>query len=233
MAVQNRVITPGTGSAARVDRALRELDDHQFADAVVKELRRRGAYSGVAAQIDRALRAGRIALGDPISDPVRVPGRAAPGDRTRDPLRGPASAAAMSRRATISRATRSVVLQLPHVCSTEAGDILTRRGVLPASAPTDSLRTFAREGRLIALRGDRRWVYPVFQLAHFDPRRPDNIVAVVNRLLDAGHHPDLAAAWWATPSHGLVGRRSPMDLLGEDHAALRDLAAAYAAGSPE
>ena len=111
------------------------------------------------------------------------------------------------------------------------GEILIRRGVLSDSAPTDALRTFARQGRLIVLRGDRRWVYPRFQLDHFDPRRADDIVAVVNRMLDAGHAPEAATVWWTTPTSSLPGRRAPMDLLGQDHAALRELAAAYVTGA--
>ena len=105
------------------------------------------------------------------------------------------------------------------------------RGAVPGSTPADALRTFARDGRLIVLRGDRRWVYPRFQLDHFDPRDPDNIVAMINRMLDAGHYPEAATAWWTAPADSLPDRRSPMGLLGQDHATLRELAAMYAAAA--
>ena len=209
MTVQNRVMSQKAVSGDRAERALRELDDPLFADLVVKELRRRSSFTGVAGQVDGTLRAAR--------------------SRAREPLRGPAGA--NSRRSVVPCAPRSAALQAPHVCSYEAGEILTRRGVLSDSAPTDALRTFARQGRLIVLRGDRRWVYPRFQLDHFDPRRADDIVAVVNRMLDAGHAPEAATVWWTTPTSSLPGRRAPMDLLGQDHAALRELAAAYVTGA--
>lgn len=211
MTVQNRVVSPMAASGDRAERALRELDDPLFTDIVVRELRRRSSFSGVAGQVDGTLQAAR--------------------SRARDPLRGPAGAPSNGRRAGVPCAPRSAVLQVPHVCSYEAGEILIRRGVLSDSAPTDALRIFAREGRLIVLRGDRRWVYPRFQLDHFDPRRPDNIVAVVNRMLDARHVPEAATAWWTTPTGALPGHRAPMELLGQDHAALRDMAAAYVAGA--
>lgn len=209
MAVQNRVMSQKAVSGDRAERALRELDDPLFADLVVKELRRRSSFTGVAGQVDGTLQAAR--------------------SRAREPLRGPAGA--NSRRSVVPCAPRSAALQAPHVCSYEAGEILIRRGVLSDSAPTDALRTFARQGRLIVLRGDRRWVYPRFQLDHFDPRRADDIVAVVNRMLDAGHAPDAATVWWTTPTSSLPGRRAPMDLLGQDHTALRELAAAYVTGA--
>lgn len=211
MTVQNRVMSQKAVSGDRAERALRELDDPLFADIVVKEMRRRSSFTGVAGQVDGTLQAAR--------------------SRARDPLRGPAGAPANSRRSVIPCVPRSAALQVPHVCSYEAGEILIRRGVLPDSAPTDALRTFARQGRLIVLRGDRRWVYPRFQLDHFDPRRADDIVAVVNRMLDAGHAPEAATVWWTTPTSSLPGRRAPMDLLGQDHAALRELAAAYVTGA--
>ena len=209
MAVQNRVLSPKAVSGDRAERALRELDDPLFADLVVKELHRRSSFTGVAGQVDGTLRAAR--------------------SRARDPLRGPA--VANSRRSVVPCIQRSAALLVPHVCSYEAGEILIRRGVLSDSAPTDALRTFARQGRLIVLRGDRRWVYPRFQLDHFDPRRANDIVAVVNRMLDAGHAPDAATVWWTSPTSSLPGRRAPMDLLGQDHAALRELAAAYVTGA--
>lgn len=211
MTVQNRAMSQKAVSGDRAERALRELDDPLFADIVVNELRRRSLFTGVAEQVDGTLRAAR--------------------SRARDPLRGPAGAPATRRRSVVPCAPRSAALQVPHVCSYEAGEILIRRGVLPDSAPTDALRTFARQGRLIVLRGERRWVYPRFQLAYFDPRRADDIVAVVNRILDAGHAPEAATVWWTTPTSSLPGRRPPMDLLGQDHAALRELAAAYVMGA--
>ncbi|OAH62912.1 hypothetical protein AYJ66_12160 [Dietzia cinnamea] len=196
-------------SGDRAERALRELDDPLFTDIVVRELRRRSSFTSVAGQVDGTLQAAR--------------------SRARDTLRG--SAVANSRRSVVPCIPRSAALQVPHVCSYEAGEILIRRGVLPDSAPTDALRTFARQGRLIVLRGDRRWVYPRFQLDHFDPRRADDVVTVVNRMLDAGHAPEAATVWWTTPTSSLPGRRAPMDLLGQDHAALRELAAAYVTGA--
>ena len=97
MTVQNRVMSQKAVSGDRAERALRELDDPLFADLVVKELRRRSSFTGVAG---------------------------------RD----------------------------PH----------------PAGRPV--------------------------KLDHFDPRDPDNIVAVINRMLDAGHYPEAATAWWTAPS---------------------------------
>ncbi|MET3861704.1 hypothetical protein ABIE38_002640 [Dietzia sp. 2505] len=122
-------------------------------------------------------------------------------------------------------------MQVPLMCSVEAAEALARRGVLSDSTAADALRAFARDGRLIALRGDRRWVYPRFQLDHFDPRDPDNIICAINRVLDAGRHPDAATAWWTLASVGLPGQRPPVDLLGEDHDALLQLASEYASGA--
>lgn len=209
MTVQNRVMSQKAVSGDRAERALRELDDPLFTDIVVRELRRRSSFTSVAGQVDGTLQAAR--------------------SRARDPLRG--SAVVNSRRSVVPCIPRSAALQVPHVCSYEAGEILIRRGVLSDSAPTDALRAFARQGRLIVLRGDRRWVYPRFQLDHFDPRRADDVVTVVNRMLDAGHAPEAATVWWTTPTSSLPGRRAPMDLLGQDHAALRELAAAYVTGA--
>ncbi|MFN3339059.1 MAG: hypothetical protein ACK40Z_05115 [Dietzia sp.] len=122
-------------------------------------------------------------------------------------------------------------MQVPHACSIEAAEILARRGVLDGSTAAEALRRFARDGRLIVLRGDRRWVYPRFQLDHVDPRDPNNIVCAVNRMLDAGRYPEVATSWWTTPSALLPGRCAPVELLGEDHDTLRKCAAAYAAGA--
>lgn len=117
------------------------------------------------------------------------------------------------------------------MCSVEAAEALARRGVLSESTAADALRTFARDGRLIALRGDRRWVYPRFQLDYFDPRDPNNIICAINRVLDAGRYPEAATSWWTLPSVALPGMRPPVNLLGGDHDALRQLASEYASGA--
>lgn len=128
MTVQNRVMSQKAVSGDRAERALRELDDPLFADLVVKDLRRRSSFTGVAG-----------------------------------------------------------------------------RDLHPAGRPV--------------------------KLDHFDPRRANDIVAVVNRMLDAGHAPEAATVWWTTPTSSLPGRRAPIDLLGQDHAELRELAAAYVTGA--
>ncbi|MDX2358730.1 hypothetical protein [Dietzia sp. PP-33] len=198
------------------NRALRELDDQVFSDVVLRELHRRRAFDRVARQIDGAMKTARA----PSESPPRAPERAA-------------ATATVSRRAhaVVASVTRGAAMQVPHMCSIEAAEVLARRGVLSGSTAADALRTFARDGRLIALRGDRRWVYPRFQLDHFDPRDPNNIICAVNRMLDAGHYPEAATSWWTLPSGSLTGRRAPVELLGEDHEALRKLAAAYAGGA--
>lgn len=211
MTIQHRTMSRKTVSEDSAERALRDLDDRHFTDVVLRELRRRRTFARVAEQVDGALRTARFPVADPFSPPA-----------------GPAAAV---RRAMIASAVHSAVLQVPHACSTEACEILVRRGVLPDTTPSDALRRFARDGRLIVLRGDRRWVYPRFQLDHFDPRDPENTVGVVNRTLDAGHYPEAATAWWTAPSDTLPGRAAPMDLLGHDDETLRHLATTYAAAA--
>lgn len=211
MTLQNRTASRRSVSEDTAERALRDLDDRHFTEVMLRELRRRRTFARVADQVDGALRAARFPIGDPF--------------------RPPADPAAAARRAMIASAVHSAVLQVPHACSTEACEILIERGVVPGSTPADALRTFARDGRLIVLRGDRRWVYPRFQLDHFDPRDPVNIVAMINRMLDAGHYPEAATAWWTAPADSLPDRRSPTGLLGQDHATLRQLAAGYAAAA--
>ena len=126
------------------------------------------------------------------------------------------------RTASFARVAATLV---PHVCAVEAGQILARRGVLTSPSHTDALRAFARDGRLIVLRDERRWVYPRFQLDHFDPRDPENVVGVVNRMLDAAHYPEWAVSWWISPVATSSGPHAPVDLLGVDHPTLRQLAA--------
>ena len=208
MTLQDRQVSRKSVSEDSAERALRDLDDRHFTDVMLREMRRRKTFARVAEQIDSTLRTARV----PIVDPFR----------------SPAEPAAAARRAMIASAVHSSVLEVPHVCSSEACEILVRRGVVSDSTSADALRTFARDGRLIVLRGDRRWVYPRFQLDHFDPRDPASIVAVINRMLDAGHFPEAATAWWASPADSLPERRAPMELLGADHATLRQLATAYA-----
>lgn len=209
MAPQNRVESQRSVSLSRAERALRDLDDQQFSDVVQRELHRRSTFARVAEQIDGAMKRVQAPAGDPLQGPA-----------------GPA------RRAMVAAGAHGPVWQVPHACSAEAGQILERRGVLTDSSAADALRRFARDGRLIVLRGDRRWVYPRFQLDYFDPRDPSNIVCAVNRLLDAAHYPESATSWWTSPSSSLPGRRAPAELLGGDHASLRQLATAYAS-SPD
>ncbi|WP_182652966.1 hypothetical protein [Dietzia sp. CQ4] len=197
---------------------MRELDDQVFSDVVLREVHRRSAFGRVAGQIDRAVKSVRA----PEVDLLRGPAV---------PRAGDGAIVARRARAVAVAASRGVAMQVPLMCSVEAAEALARRGVLSDSTATDALRTFARDGRLIALRGARRWVYPRFQLDHFDPRDPDNIICAVNRMLDAGRYPEAATSWWTLPSGSLAGRRAPVDLLGEDHEALRTFAAAYAAGA--
>lgn len=212
MTSRNRVVYQGSAASGdRADRALRELDDQVFSDVVLREVHRRSAFDRVAGQIDGAMKA------------VRAPAT--------EQLRGAAGAATVSRSAVVASAARGSVMQVPHVCSVEAAEILARRGVLSGPDLADALRRFARDGRLIVIRGDRRWVYPRFQLDYFDPRDPNNIVCAVNRLVDAAHYPEYATSWWTSPAGALPGRRAPAELLGEDHEALRRLAAAYAAAA--
>jgi len=209
MTSRNPVVAYRTASGGRAERALRELDDHLFSDVVLRELHRRTTFTTVAGQIAGVMKA------------VRAP---------EDGQRGPA-APALAGRAAVPDVIPGAMAQVPRVCSAEAGQILARRGVMSGSTPVDALRQFARDGRLIVLRGCRRWEYPRFQLDFFDPGDRDNIIAVVNRLLDAGHFPEPAASWWTSPSASLPGRRAPVELLGVDHDTLRRLAAAYAAGA--
>ncbi|MBB1034335.1 hypothetical protein G6031_08025 [Dietzia sp. CQ4] len=212
--MSQRSVAPGD----RANRALRELDDQVFSDVVLREVHRRSAFGRVAGQIDRAVKSVRA----PEVDLLRGPAV---------PRAGDGAIVARRARAVAVAASRGVAMQVPLMCSVEAAEALARRGVLSDSTATDALRTFARDGRLIALRGARRWVYPRFQLDHFDPRDPDNIICAVNRMLDAGRYPEAATSWWTLPSGSLAGRRAPVDLLGEDHEALRTFAAAYAAGA--
>lgn len=212
--LSQRSIAPGD----RANRALRELDDQVFSDVVLREVHRRSAFGRVAGQIDRAVKSVRA----PEVDLLRGPAV---------PRAGEDATVARRARAVAVAASRGAAMQVPLMCSVEAAEALVRRGVLSDSTATDALRTFARDGRLIALRGARRWVYPRFQLDHFDPRDPDNIICAINRMLDAGRYPEAATSWWTLPSGSLAGRRAPVDLLGEDHEALRTFAAAYAAGA--
>lgn len=220
MAPQGQVVSQDVASGSRAERALRELDDGAFSDVVSRELHRRSTFTRVADQIDGTLRSVRAPAGNPR--------------RAVDPL-------ATSRRDMVASLAPVAALLVPHVCSIEAGEILARRGVLSSATPTDALRRFARDGRLIVLRGDRRWVYPRFQLDHFDPRDPENVISVVNKLLDAGRLAQEATSWWvspsAAPSAALAGRDeavgllAPVDLLGRDHDTLVRLATAYAVGA--
>ena len=212
--LSQRSVAPGD----RANRALRELDDQVFTDVVLREVHRRSAFGRVAGQIDKAVKSVRA----PEVDLLRGPAV---------PRAGESGTVARRARAVAVAASRGAAMQVPLMCSVEAAEALARRGVLSDSTATDALRTFARDGRLIALRGARRWVYPRFQLDHFDPRDPDNIICAINRVLDAGRYPEAATSWWTLPSGSLAGRRAPVDLLGEDHEALRTFAAAYAAGA--
>lgn len=234
MTSQNRGMSQSSVSRDRAARALRELGDPVFSDVVLQEMRRRGVFDRVVGQIDAALTAAQARAGDPH--------RGGAGAAAVSPVSGRAGSVSSgsgpsgSRRsgswpaASMPSAARGAVMQVPHVCSVEAGGILVRRGVLSGSDPADALRRFARDGRLIVLRGDRRWVYPSFQLDYFDPRDPINIICTVNRMLDAGHYAALATLWWTSPSGSLPGRRAPVDLLEDDHETLRQLAAAESAG---
>lgn len=220
MASRNRAMSQSSvGPGDRANRALRELDDQIFSDVVLREVHRRGAFGRVARQIDRAMKTVRA----PVGDPLRGPGGAAAAAATAGTV--PRAGAV---RVAVARGT---AMQVPHACSVEAAEILARRGVLDGSTAADALRTFARDGRLIVLRGDRRWVYPRFQLDHVDPRDPNNIICAVNRMLDAGRYPEVATSWWTTPSASLPGRCPPVELLGLDHDTLRRYAAAYTVGA--
>lgn len=189
---------------------LRKVDDREFFEIVLEELLLRPAYEGVVGQFHAAMRA--IQLQD--DDLMRV---------LADP-------AATGRRMAVADAAHGAVLRVPHVGSTEAGQILTERGVLATTNPSDSLRRFAHDGRLIGLREGRKWVYPRFQLDNFDPRDPDNIIVAINRLLDAGRYPESATSWWTSPAGSLPDHLTPAELLGDDEETLRQLARTYAAG---
>lgn len=208
-----RSVAPGD----LANRALRELDDQVFSDVVLREVHRRGAFGRVAGQIDRAVRTVR----PPDVGPRRGPLAPRVADSATVARRAGAVAVAVS---------RGTAMQVPVMCSVEAAEVLARRGVLSESTAADALRTFARDGRLIALRGDRRWVYPRFQMDHFDPRDPINIICAVNRLLDTRRFAEAALSWWTLPSIALPDQRPPMSLLGVDHDALRQLASDYASG---
>lgn len=212
--LSQRSVAPGD----RANRALRELDDQVFSDVVLREVHRRSAFGRVAGQIDRAVKTVRAPDGDLLRGPAA-------------PRAGGGATAARRARAVAVSVSRGATLQVPVMCSVEAAEALARRGVLSDSTAADALRTFARDGRLIALRGDRRWVYPRFQLDYFDPRDPNNIICAINRVLDAGRYPEAATSWWTLPSVALPGMRPPVNLLGGDHDALRQLASEYASGA--
>lgn len=192
------------------EKALSEVDDQEFSEIVLGELLRRHVFGGVIGPVHAALKAAQA----PADDPFRV---------LADP-------AATARRVAVADAAHDAVMQVPHVGSTEAGRILTERGVLTNSNPADALRKFARDGRLIGLRDGRKWVYPRFQLDHFDPREHANIIVDVNQLLDAGRYPESATSWWISPSGSLPEHQAPVELLEDDQDMLRQLAAAEAAG---
>lgn len=138
--------------------------------------------------------------------------------------------AAVARRDEVDAAAIDAVLTVPHLGSTEAGQLLRTRGVLASSNASDALRKLAKSGRLIGLRHAHKWLYPRFQLDFIDPADDTNTVVVVNRLLDAGRFPWSATSWWTTPSGSLPGGQSPADLLGRDETTLLQLAQADAAG---
>lgn len=137
---------------------------------------------------------------------------------------------AVARRDDVDAAAIDAVLDVPHLGSAEAGNLLRNRGVLGSSNTSDALRKLAQDGRLIGFLHDRRWRYPTFQLEHIDPRDETNVVVVVNRLLDAGRYPWSATSWWTTPSGSLADYRAPAELLGSDEERLLQLARAAAAG---
>lgn len=136
----------------------------------------------------------------------------------------------MARRDEVDAAAVDAVLRVPHLGSTDAGQLLRARGVLGSSNASDALRKLASSGRLIGLRHDHKWLYPRFQLDHIDPADETNIVVVVNGLLDAGRFPWSATSWWTSPSPSLPGGQAPADLLGQDEATLLQLAQIDAAG---
>lgn len=137
---------------------------------------------------------------------------------------------AVARRDDVDAAAIDAVLSVPHLGSTEAGQVLRDRGVLGSSNSSDALRKLAQDGRLIGLLHNHRWRYPQFQLDHIDPRDDDNTVVAINRLLGAGRYPWSATSWWTTPSSSLPDHRAPADLLARDEKTLLQLARAYAAG---
>ncbi|TCJ72779.1 UNVERIFIED_ORG: hypothetical protein EDC92_12415 [Dietzia maris] len=142
----------------------------------------------------------------------------------------PARVEAVARRDEVDAAAIDAVLRVPSLGSTEAGQLLRKRGVISSSNASDALRKLAQDGRLIGLRHNHRWHYPAFQLHSVDPRDDNNPVVVVNKLLDAARYPWSATSWWTTPSGSLPDHRSPAELLGDDDALLVELARAHAAG---
>ena len=130
----------------------------------------------------------------------------------------------------VNRAAHDAVMRVSHVDLNDAHGLMVDRGVVATTDHPDIVRTFARGGRLIALRATHGWVCPRFQIDHFDPNEAHNIIADINQQLDAGRFPESATSWWTVPSGSLPGHPAPADLPGSDHDALRQLATAYAAG---
>ena len=200
----------GTGPRCAASESLSQVTDQEFSEIFLSELLRRRTYGGVVGQIHAAMKAVAYESGHP--------------------MRTLADPRAVDRREAVADAAHDAVMRVPHVGSTEAGHILADRGVLVATNHADALRKLAQDGRLIGLRDGRKWVYPSFQLNHFDPRDSGNIIVVINRQLDAARFPESAVSWWTTPSGSLPDDQAPADLLGSDEHKLRQLADAYAAG---
>ena len=193
-----------------VEEVLTRLDDSVFAEVLMRQAASREAFAPLIVHLE-SLSAAAVA---PAGHPLRI---------LVDP-------AARSRREVVRKAAQLSGQGVRVVSTVEAGRILADRGVLDSRNHSDSLRKWAKSGKLLGLYENGRWSYPRFQLDYFDPRDEANIIARVNMLLDAGQFPGPAMSWWTTPSRALPGRARPSELLTGQQEDLLALAEAYAAG---
>lgn len=119
-----------------------------------------------------------------------------------------ASSAPLTRLSIVTQARRAVLAE--QMLDAGAVDALLESRNPNRREAASRLRD---RGELLGLREGNRFLYPAFQFDATAPALRD-VVAAVNRFLDAKADPWAIASWWVSPHGRLPAGTAPKDLLG-------------------